>query len=129
MDKIILKDQTVIEMNESSGIGYFTKHFTTLAELEAVIIKLSPENLEAYQVQNQEGMTTANPVNKECSHVNVDLTWEAGTVTGVKATFMITDVDMIAKAIKELQDGQSVQDGAIEDLGAVVSTIAESEVQ
>lgn len=113
MDKIILKDTTNTEIEESSGTGSFVKTFSSFAELEAMISKLSPENLEAYQVQNQDGMTIANPTNKECLHVGVDLTWDAGAITRIKATFSITDVDMMAKAIKELQEGQAVQNEEI----------------
>lgn len=124
MDKIIFKNAT-IEIEESSGAETFVITFASLTQFNEVIQKLSPENLEAYQVQNQEGLTVANPTNKECLHVGINLTWEGGAVTKVRATFHISDVDMIAKTIKELQESQAVQDGAIEDVGAVISTIAE----
>lgn len=130
MDKIILKDETIIEIEESSNGGGFRKIFTDAQEYLTTLEKLTPENLSAYQVQNSEGLTCANPVNKECLTQNVTALWSAdGILAGLDVTFNITDVDMLAKAVRDLQAGQQTQDGAITDLGETVAKLAEGGVQ
>ncbi|MGL6217262.1 MAG: hypothetical protein ACRC36_04460, partial [Lacrimispora sphenoides] len=70
------------------------------------------------------GLVCANPVNKECLTQTVAPLWaDDGTLSGLDVTFNITNVDLLAKAVKELQagqqalqEGQEIQDGAIEEL-------------
>ena len=130
MDKIILKNENIIEIEESSNGESFRKIFSDTQEYLTTLEKLTPENLSAYQVQNSEGLTCANPVNKECLTQNVTALWSAdGILAGVDVTFNITDVDMSAKAVRDLQAGQQTQDGAITDLGETVAKLAEGGVQ
>lgn len=130
MDKIILKNEDIIEIEESSNGGSFRKIFTDTQEYLTTLEKLTQDNLSAYKVQNSEGLTCANPVNKECLTQNVTALWSAdGILAGLDVTFNITDVDMLAKAVRDLQAGQQTQDGAISDLGEAVGKIAEGSVQ
>lgn len=130
MDKIILKDETIIEIEESSnGVG-FRKIFTDPRDYVTILDKLTTENLSAYQVQNDVGLVCSNPVNKECLTQNVTTLWSAdGILDGLDVTFNITDVDMLAKAVRDLQVGQQTQDGAITDLGETVGKLAEGGMQ
>lgn len=126
MDKIILKNGDNIEIEESSNGGNFRKTFTDTQEYLTTLEKLTPENLSAYQVQNSEGLTCANSVNKECLTQNVTALWSAdGILAGLDVTFNITNIDMLAKAVRDLQAGQQTQDGAISDMGEAVSKLAE----
>ena len=120
-DKIILKDGTELEISQGGNTGMAIISFNSLEEFVVTAKKLTPANLEQYQLLNQAGLVADNPENKECRSVGLDLTWDdAGKITAVKAAFHITDVDMVAKAIKELQAGQEVQDGAITELADVI---------
>lgn len=122
MDKIILKDGTIIEIEESSNGGSFRRQFSDPQEYLTTLAKLTQDNLSAYQVQNAAGLTCANPVNKECLSQEVKALWtDNGTLAGLDVTFNITDVDLQAKAIKDLQAGQEVQDGAIVELAELVA--------
>lgn len=124
MDKIKLKNGTVIEIMESSNSGSFRKQFSDLQEYLTTLAQLTQDNLSAYQVLNSAGAVTANPGNKECLTQAVTALWDDdGTLSGLDVTFNITDVDLMAKAIKDLQAGQEaltesqdVQDGAIAEL-------------
>ncbi|MEY8357316.1 hypothetical protein AALB39_28790 [Lachnospiraceae bacterium 54-53] len=137
MDKIILKDGTIVEIEESSNGNSFRIRFADPQEYLTTLAKLTQDNLSAYQVQNSEGLTSANPENKECLTQTVTPIWiDEGTLAGLDVTFNITDVDMLAKAVKDLQagqealqDGQHTQDGAISDLGEAFSKLAEGSVQ
>jgi hypothetical protein len=133
MDRIKLKGGTIIEIEESSNGGSFRKCFTDPQEYLTTLAMLTPDNLSAYQVQTSEGLVCANPVNKECLTQTVTpLRADDGTLAGLDVTFNVTDVDMMAKAVKDLQagqqalqEGQETQDGAIADMGEVVGKLAE----
>lgn len=130
MDKIILKDGTIIEIKESSNGSSFRIHFSNPQQYLSTLAKLTQDNLSAYQVQNSEGLTCARPENKECLTQNVvPLRSDNGALIGLDVTFNITDVDMLAKAVKDLQAGQQTQDGAISDLGEAVGKLAEGGAQ
>lgn len=122
MDKIILKDGTSIEIEESSNGGSFRKQFADPQEYLTTLAKLTQNNLSAYQVQNAAGLTCANPENKECLSQEVTALWaENGAIVGLDVIFHITDVDLQARAIKDLQASQEVQDGAIVELAEIVA--------
>ena len=137
MDKIILKNGNIIEIEESSNGGSFRKCFTDPQEYLTTLAMLTQDNLSAYQVQNGAGLVCANPENKECLTQTVVPLWaDDGTLADLDVTFAITDVDMLAKAVKDLQagqqalqEGQDTQDGAISDLGETVAILAEGSVQ
>ena len=117
MDKIKLKNGTTIEIMESSNSGGFRKQFSNPQEYLTTLAQLTQDNLSAYQVLNSAGNVTANPENKECLTQAVTALWDdGGTLAGLDVTFHITDVDMLAKAVKDIQAGQDVQDGAIAEL-------------
>lgn len=104
-DKIILKDNTSLEINQSSGTDEFIMNFSNLTEFMEILTMLTASNLESYQVQNQDGLTVARPENKECLHTGIDLTWDKNdTIINVKATFSISDVDMISKRLEALEE-------------------------
>ena len=127
MDKIKLKDGNIIEIEESSNGGSFRRRFVDPQEYLTTLAMLNQDNLSAYQVQNSAGLVSANPENKEClTQTVVPLRADDGTLTGLDVTFAITDVDMLAKAVKDLQagqqtlqDGQEIQDGAIAELAEI----------
>lgn len=126
MDKIKLKNGTEIEIEESSNSGSFRKRFTDPQDYLTTLTQLTQDNLSTYQVLNSAGNVTANPENKECLTQAVTPIWtDEGTLAGLDVTFNITDVDMLAKAVKDLQAGQETQDGAISDLGEAVGKLAE----
>ena len=121
MDKIILKDGTIIEIEESSNGCSFRIRFSDPQDYLTTLAKLTQDNLSAYQVQNSEGLTSARPENKEClTQKVVPLRSDDDALIGLDVTFNITDVDMLAKAVKDLQAGQETRDGAIEELAGMV---------
>lgn len=133
MDKIKLKDGNIVEIEESSNGGSFRMRFSDPQEYLTTLAMLTQDNLSAYQVQTNEGLVCANPVNKECLTQTVALLWaDDGTLAGLDVTFNVTDVDMLAKAVKDLQvgqqalqEGQETQNEAIADMGEVVGKLAE----
>lgn len=113
-DKIILKDGTELEIEQSSSTGTFTMEFANMGEFQTTVTKLNQANLEAYQVQNQEGLTITRPHDKECLHCDLRFEWDdADSIINVTAYFNVTEVDKIAKAVREMQGKQAVQDKEI----------------
>lgn len=127
MDKIKLKNGNIIEIEESSDSGSFRKCFVDPQEYLTTLAMLTQDNLSAYQVQNSSGLVSSNPENKECLTQTVTpVRADDGTLEGLDVAFNITDVDLLAKAVKELwvgqkalQDGQDIQDGAIAELAEI----------
>jgi len=128
MDKIILKDGTIIEIEESSNTESFRVIFSDPQEYLTILAMLTQDNLSAYQIQNSAGLTCSNLGNKECLTQSITAVWsDNGTLSGLDVTFNITDVDLLAKAVKDLQSGQATQDDAISDLGVTVGNLTGGE--
>ena len=128
MDKIILKDGTIVEIEESSNTESFRVIFSDPKEYLTTLAMLTQENLSAYQIQNSAGLTCSNLENKECLTQRITDVWsDNGTLSGLDVTFNITDVDLLAKAVKDLQSGQATQDDAISDLGVTVGNLTGGE--
>lgn len=123
MEKIILADNTEIEIKEGASLGAITAitaDFTALGTVAAALI--APGNMDNVQFKTGEeatgeyaGMKLESPL---FSAVDI--------IDGrVEATFGIREKTEVEKRLDALENGQEVQDGAITDLGDVVSTIAE----
>lgn len=128
MDKIKLKNGIEIEIEESSNGGSFRKAFSNPVDYLTTLAQLTEDNLSAYQVLNSGGNVTGNPENKECLTQTVTpIRGEDGALIGLDVTFNISDVDMLAKAVRDLQagqqvltEGQEVQDEAITELADIM---------
>lgn len=123
MEKLVLKDNTEIEIKPGASIGSITAVVTDFAALGIVAAALTlAGNLDAVKFQTDDtvtgeymGMKLETPLFR-----SVDI--QDGKVL---ATFGIRRKTEMELAIEELQSGQALQNGAIADLGEVVSTIAE----
>lgn len=60
MDKIILKDGTIIEIEESSNSGSFRKQFSDPQEYLTTLAQLTQDNLSTYKVLNSAGFVCTN---------------------------------------------------------------------
>ena len=123
MEKIILKDNTEIEIKPGASIGSITAVVTDFASLGAVAEALTvPGNLDTVQFRVDENVTG------EYTNMRLEtpLFRAVDIVDGhVEATFAIREKTETEKRLDALESGQEVQDGAITDLGDVVSMIAE----
>lgn len=125
MEKIILKDKTEIIIMEGASLGFIVVQVERFAELEDVAGALmAAGNLDEVQ------FLTDNIATGEYTEMKLEtpLFREVDLVDGkVQAVFSIRKKTEMEIAIEELQKGQDTQDGAIADLGEVVSVIAEGE--
>lgn len=121
MDKIILKNETEIEVTQMPSIGSVTVQLENVSALQSLKDSLTEDNLSEVKTTNEAGITVGS---YEDLILNPDWTvrW---TEDGIRATFGLREMTEMERRLSELEAGQQVQDGAIEDLGSAVSDIAE----
>lgn len=123
MIKMILGDKTEFIIKEGASLGNvvaITKNFTELGKVATALTKTG--NLSTLQFLDADVVTgeyndmkLESPIFKE-----VDI-----RDNEVYAAFAIREKTEVEKRLDTLENGQEIQDGAIGDLGATVSEIAE----
>lgn len=119
-EKIVLKDRTEIEIENGAVENCIKVVLPDLDGFKELHGKFSEANLENYTIQNAAGLTCAIYEKKYLVNALVEQK-ENGFLVSVN----LADVDMVSKRLDALEAGQQLQDGAISDLGDVVSVIAE----
>lgn len=121
MDKLRFMDGTTIEIEDGASLAEVTHIAANEAGAMFVCGKITPENVSTLQflhgdavTGDYQGVMIAEPTTRE----NGD-----GETVIVRMHFREkTDVELRLDALEESQD---VQDGAIEDIGTVLSDMAE----
>ncbi len=119
MEKIVLKDNTEIEILPGASLGETTVIVPDFADLKTVAEALTKEgNLDTVQYKSEEQVTG------ECKDMKLEIPLfrEVGYTDDKKvvATFTIREKTEIEKRLDKLEKGQAVQDGAILELAGVV---------
>lgn len=123
MEKLILKDKTEIEIKAGAGLDEIAAVVTDFAALETLAEAVrKPENLKEIQFKTDDVVTGEYTDMKLLSPLFSAVDIEGDKVV---ATFGLAEKTEIEKEIELLKAGQTIQDGAIKDLGDVVSVIAE----
>lgn len=132
MEKIVLKDNTEIEILPGASLGETTVIVPDFADLKTVAEALIKEgNLDTVQYKSEEQMTGeyTNMKLETPLFKSVDYYTEEKKVIAAFAirekTEMEKRMDAMEKEMKGFKAEQVVQDGAIADLGGVVSELAE----
>nr|DAO90729.1 MAG TPA: hypothetical protein [Caudoviricetes sp.] len=123
MDKMILTDKTEVVIKEGASLNNITTEVESFEALGNVAEALKKEgNLGIVQflsgenvIGNYSDMVLESPLFRE-----VDKQGE--TVTAV---FALREKTNVEKRLDALEKGHGIQDGAIEDLGSVVSELSE----
>lgn len=124
MEKMILSDNTEIEIKEGASIWDITavaNDFTALGTIAEALKK--DKNLETVQFKTNDEVTGeyTDMILETPLFRNVDIDNDGKVV----ANFSLREKTDIEKRLDAIEAGQTLQDGAIRDLGDVVSTIAE----
>lgn len=121
MDKLKFVDGTVVEIEEGATLSEVTHIASNEANAMFVCNKVTAENVEHLQFLHGEAVTG--------DYQNVIIAAPTTREDGEGETVIVrmhfrekTDVELRLDALEE---GQTVQDGAIEDIGAVLSDMAE----
>ena len=124
MEKMILSDNTEIEIKEGASIWDITavaNDFTALGTIAEALKK--DKNLETVQFKTNDEVTGeyTDMILETPLFRDVDIDNDGKVV----ANFSLREKTDIEKRLDAIEAGQTLQDGAIRDLGDVVSTIAE----
>lgn len=126
-DVMVLKDSTEITIVNDDGIHNMQIVVDNLTELGTLWDKLTPDNLSTVVIKDSDGSVVGNHNNMVlCSPAfqSVDKT-EDGKI---QATFGIrnkTELERLKEQVAAMSETLSVHDGAIGDMGAVISAVAE----
>ena len=123
-EKVILSDNTEIELEAGSYKGEWKVSSADRAEMVAVWEKLTEENLKSVQIKTEEGSVIGN-------YADMLLVSESSTVAedgSVKTVYALREKTMeekLLERVKALELEKEVLNGAVSDLGAVTSVLAE----
>lgn len=120
-DTLNLKNGTIIELEAGASLGALQVVAADRAAMLATWAQLTPDNLATVQVKNGDGLTVGN-------YADLVLVSETSTVAAdgsVLTTYSLREKTAEEKRLDALEEGQAVQDGAIDDLGETVGTLAE----
>ena len=122
-DKLILKDGTEIELESGASLSALGVLSEDKAAMVDVWDKLTADNLATGRIKNGDGLVVGNYTDlalvSETSTVNVD-----GTIL---TYFNLREKSDIEKRLDVIEDGQEMQNGAINDLGEIASVLAEAQ--
>ena len=120
-DKLILKNGHEIELEAGASLGALQVLSADRAAMLATWELLTPDNLAAVQIKNGAGLTVGTYTDlvlvSETSVVAVDET--------VLTTYSLREKTAEERRLDALEEGQQVQDGAINDVATLAGTLAE----
>lgn len=119
-DKLILKNGAEIELEAGAILGALQVVSADRAAMLATWELLTPDNLSQVQIKNGAGLTVG-------TYTDLVLASETSVVAPdgmVLTTYSLREKTTEERRLDALELGQQVQDGALEDLGAVTSTLA-----
>ena len=123
-EKVILSDNTEIELEAGSYKGEWKVSSADRAEMVAVWEKLTEENLKSVQIKTEDGSVIGN-------YADMLLVAESSTVAedgSVKTVYALREKTMeekLLERVKALELEKEVLNGAVSDLGEVTSVLAE----
>ena len=123
-DKLILKNGAEIVLETGASLGALQVLSADRAAMLATWELLTPDNLSQVQIKNGAGLTVA-------TYTDLVLVSETSVVASdgmVLTTYSLrhkTDVERLAERVTVVEEGQQVQDGAINDVAKLAGALAE----
>lgn len=120
MDKLVLKDETKIDLVAGASLGALQIESESREAMLKIWKKLTDENLKSIRIETSDGLTVGK-------YEDVLLVSETSVVEGdrVKTSFNMREKTSEEKRLDVLEESQEIQDEAIVDLGAAASELAE----
>ena len=123
-DKLILKNNMEVELEAGASLGALQVVSADRAAMLATWELLTPDNLSQVQIKNGAGLTVGTYTDlvlvSETSVVASD-----GTVLTTYSLRPKTAVERLTERVEVVEEGQQVQDGAINDVATLAGTLAE----
>ena len=123
-DKLILKNGHEIELEAGASLGALQVLSADRAAMLATWELLTPDNLSQVQIKNGAGLTVG-------TYTDLVLVSETSVVAPdgkVLTTYSLrpkTDVERLTERVAVVEEGQQVQDGAINDVAKLAGSLAE----
>ena len=123
-DKLILKNGIEKELEAGGSLGALQVLSADQAEMLATWELLTPDNLSQVQIKNGAGLTVG-------TYTDLVLVSETSVVASdgkVLTTYSLrpkTDVERLTERVAVVEEGQQVQDGAINDVAKLAGSLAE----
>ena len=123
-DKMILKNNMEVELEAGARLGALQVVSADRAAMLATWELLTPDNLSQVQIKNGAGLTVA-------TYTDLVLVSETSVVASdgmVLTTYSLrhkTDVERLEERVTVVEEGQQVQDGAINDVAKLAGALAE----
>lgn len=120
---MVLADGTQITLTGGAALGRMKAHYTTRAAMLEHWEKLTAANLKTVQIKT-DGTVTGNYAELilESETSTLDAAGEIDTVWKIREK---TENEVLREQVAALQEGQTVQDGAIMDIAEMTSAMAE----
>lgn len=118
MEKIKLKNKMTLNIENGSTEHSIAVVVSNVSEITPYIEALTKENLERFEILNDNDLVTAVLSSKYLSSFSGVPVGDAGNY---KITFYFENVDMIAERLAELEATQELQDEAITELAGIVA--------
>lgn len=123
-DKLVLADQTEIEIKSASSLSDVKIVSQTKYDIISIWDMMTEENLKSVQIKNSDGVVVGNYENlildNETSAIQKD-----GTILTSFHLREKTEVELLKEEVALLKEGLEINTGAIGDIGEVVSNLAE----
>ena len=123
-DTLILNDGSVIELEAGASLSDLQVVSTDKAAMVTTWDKFIADNLAQVQVKNGDGLTVGNYTDlvlvSETSVIQTD-----GTILTTYNLREKSAVELLEERISAVEEGQTVQDGAITDLREMTSLLEE----
>ena len=123
-DKLFLKNGAEIELEAGASLGALQVLSADRTAMLATWELLTPDNLSQVQIKTGAGLTVGTYTDlvlaSETSVVASD-----GTVLTTYSLRHKTDVERLAERVTVVEEGQRVQDGAINDVATLAGALAE----
>lgn len=123
MDKMILKDNTEIKLQAGASLSAVTVKFDSKDDMLQAWKAMTVENLAEVKFQNDVGTT----IGEYADLILISETSQETPDSTVQTTFSFREKTDMEKRLDALEEGQAVQDEAINDLGTATSELAEKE--
>ena len=121
MDKMKFADETVIDIEEGASLAEVTHIASNEANAMYVCGKVTAENVASLQFLHGDAVTG----DYQNVIIAAPTTREDGEGETVIVRMHFREKTELELRVDALEEGQIVQDGAIEDIGAVLSDMAE----
>ena len=120
-DKMILKDNTTIELEAGASLSNIQVAGADWAGMVAIWKKMTADNLSSVQIQTGAGLTVG-------TYTDLVLVSETSAVSSdgsVLTSYRFREKTDEERRLDALEEGQEVLNGAVDDLGKATSDLAD----